>query len=89
MSAAFPLGRLLISRQAVVELPSHEMLSALHRHARADWGDVSSEDRAANDRALANGGRLFSVYRTASQARFWIITEWDRSATTVLLPEDY
>lgn len=52
-------------------------------------GDVSAEDRAENELSLREGFRLLSVYQTASGTRFWIITEADRSATTVLLPEEY
>ncbi|HPI31668.1 MAG TPA: hypothetical protein PLR32_00020 [candidate division Zixibacteria bacterium] len=61
----------------------------LVRHLSGDWGELDAEDRAANDAALRGGGRLFSAYDLPTGARVWIITEADRSSTTVLLPEDY
>lgn len=85
----FPLGRVVITRNALHSLPSAEVLVALGRHARGDWGNVGQADRQANERAMAEGARLFSVYFTRQGLRFWIITEADRSRTTVLLPEDY
>ena len=54
-----------------------------------DWGDLSEEDKKANDKALKNGERIMSSYNTENNIRIWVITEWDRSVTTVLLPEDY
>ena len=60
----------------------------LKRHARGDWGDLCPEDRKENELSLKEGFRLLSVYGTGER-RFWIITEADRSVTTVLLPEDY
>jgi hypothetical protein len=59
------------------------------RHIVADWGDCSEEDREANEDALRNGDRLFSVYRTSKGIKLWVITEADRSSTCVLLPEEY
>lgn len=71
------------------QIPSSELLQALRRHARCDWGTVGTEDWNANTRALKEGTRLFSVYETKAGVKFWIITEADRSATTALLPEEY
>lgn len=65
------------------------VMSYLIRHCRGDWGDVGVEDAAANDRAAAAGGRLLSAYTLADGMKIWIITEADRSATTILLPEEY
>ena len=62
-------------------------LALLARHRAGDWGDLGAADTRANDEALAEGGRLLSAYQTAGKV--WVITEWDRSATTVLLPADY
>lgn len=59
------------------------------RHASCDWGDVFKEDWESNDEALKNGQRLLSEYKLPDGKRIWIITEWDRSATTLLFPEDY
>lgn len=58
-------------------------------HARGDWGDVTPDDRQANEDALREGGRLFSAYTLPHGEQLWVITEADRSATTVLLPDDY
>jgi hypothetical protein len=68
-----------------------ESLAAYYfaRHVAGDWGDLSPADRAANGEALKKGDRLFSSYDLPGGGRVWIITEWDRSATTLLLPEDY
>ena len=62
---------------------------ALGRHAAGDWGDVCEADRRENELSVNQRLRLLSVYRDRNGVKFWIITEADRSATTVLLPEDY
>jgi len=85
----FPPGQLVITTNAQAQLPEADVRRAIARHLAGDWGDCSPDDREANDLALLDGARLFSVYDTADGQRFWIITEADRSATTVLLPEDY
>ena len=85
----FQLGRLYITPAAAAALPHDEVLTALARHAVGDWGTVIGEDRQANERALQAGGRLLSAYVASNSRKFWIITEWDRVSTTVLLPEDY
>jgi hypothetical protein len=87
----FSLGRTLTTPgvlQALADSGEHPA-HFLSRHGACDWGEVDAEDRAANDLALTTGGRLLSVYRTSAGAKLWIITEADRSATTLLLPEDY
>ena len=90
MSAAkFPLGRTVTTPNALNHLTYDDIAAGLLRHVTGDWGDVDGHDRRENDRSLKNGGRLLSVYRAASGTTFWIITEADRSSTTVLLPEDY
>lgn len=61
----------------------------LHRHLAGDWGDCDPEDAVANDAALSEGTRIFSVYHTARGVKLWVITEADRSSTCLLLPEDY
>jgi len=70
------------------EFARHVHLS-LQRHLAGDWGDVCDEDRVANELALQNGERLFSVYKKEGLPTIWLITEWDRSVTTVLFPEEY
>lgn len=83
-----PLGELVITANASLRLSTEEVLAALRRHASGDWGDLCPEDAMANDDALHQGARLLSAYGDG-QFRFWIITEADRSVTTILLPEDY
>ncbi|AGH85380.1 plasmid related protein [Ralstonia pseudosolanacearum FQY_4] len=61
----------------------------LNRHARGDWGDLSTEDLALNDLAAITGQRVLSSYLLGNGQKVWIITEWDRSVTTTLLPDDY
>ena len=85
----FPLGLTVMTPGARDSIPPSEMLQALRRHARGDWGEVCAEDQRANDRAVQDGSRLLSAYRTKTGVKFWIITEADRSATIVLLPEEY
>ena len=85
----FPFGNLNITPNALEQLSPEEVFPSLFRHSQGDWGDLDAEDRHANERALQQGGRLVSVYQTLSGVRFYIITECDRSFTTVLLPEDY
>jgi hypothetical protein len=87
-AARFPLGQVAITANASLRLSTEAVWTALSRHAVGDWGDLCPEDTLANDDALEHGGRLFSAYGQG-EARMWIITEADRSVTTVLLPEDY
>jgi len=61
----------------------------LLRHKHGDWGDLCAEDARENARSLRLGNRLLSSYQTRTEEKLWIITEWDRSATTLLLPEEY
>ncbi len=84
----FPLGRVVATKNALSTLTPEEIASAIARHASGDWGEVGADDWAENELSLKEGFRLFSVYRARDQ-KFWIITEADRSATTVLLPDDY
>lgn len=63
--------------------------SFLARHVNGDWGEVSADDAQRNTLALAQDERVLSAYRTRHGDRIWIITEADRSATTILLPEEY
>jgi hypothetical protein len=61
----------------------------LRRHATGDWGDVDGHDWKENQIALREGGRLVSAYQTTKGESLWVITEADRSATTILLPSEY
>lgn len=85
----FQLGQIVITPNAMDRLSPIDGMMALGRHIKGDWGDVPREDWEANDEALENEGRLLSAYRSLDGVKFWIITEWDRSVTTILLPEDY
>ena len=84
----FSLGRLLITSGAQEAFSDQEVLLAISRHQRGDWGIVCREDRLLNDEALQTGGRLHSAYRYHG-VKLWIITEGDRSVTTILLPNEY
>ena len=88
-AAKFSFGQIVATPNALASVPSDEILLALSRHVRGDWGTMDAEDVNANECALRFGGRLFSSYDSSQNVKFWIITEADRSATTVLLPEDY
>jgi hypothetical protein len=85
----FPLGQVVITANALAIIPPAEVNAALARHASGDWGELCREDKSENERALNGEGRLFSAYAAKDGPRFWIITESDRSVTTVLLPADY
>jgi hypothetical protein len=87
----FALGRVVMTVGA-----SEALLTAQHvppefllRHVHGDWGELCAEDQRENARALRGGGRLLSSYQTRLEDKLWIITEWDHSATTLLLPAEY
>lgn len=61
----------------------------LHRHQCGDWGDVCPSDARANDRSVKENTRILSAYHLPDDTKVWVITEWDRSYTTLLLPEEY
>jgi hypothetical protein len=65
-----------------------DIAEILERHRNGDWGELGEEDKVANDEAVVEGGRLLSSYSLHDRI-VWVITEADRSVTTVLLPEDY
>ena len=85
----FRLGRSVMTKGALDVLDGADVCRAIGRHAQGDWGEVCTADARENERALVSGGRLFSVYRDRRETKFYVITEADRSATTVLLPEEY
>lgn len=86
----FQGGQIVITRQAMETLDEASTREALRRHFRGDWGDCCPSDAYLNDEALVTGEtRKFSSYKDRNGVKFWIITEWDGSVTTVLLPEDY
>lgn len=86
----FPMGRPTITPAAEVALNAVGIhpVRLLARHIHGDWGDLSVEDLAANELALLSGKRLLSSYQVMG-TKIWIITEADRSATTLLLPHEY
>lgn len=85
----FSLGRICITPAAMDLLSPSEIEAALVRHRNGDWGNVNVQDRQENDFSVANGFRVISSYSTCRGEPFWIITEADRSYTTILLPSDY
>jgi hypothetical protein len=87
--AVFRLGRIVTTPNALHSLTQDDILLGIQRHQAGDWGDLTDDNRAANDRALAQGGRIVSAYHATNGTKFWLITEADRSVTTILLPEDY
>ena len=88
---SFPLGQVLITPPAetVLQEAGRAFKEFLDRHASGDWGEIDTDDWNANEEALTSGGQLLSVYAVTDAQKVWIITESDRSATTILLPDDY
>lgn len=86
----FELGQVLITPGARDDLELKDVAYCLVRHAGGDFGDVCEEDKMLNDESIILGdGRIMSAYHDRNGIKFWIITEWDRSATTILLPDEY
>ncbi len=87
----FPLGQVLATPGALELLKSYQLLplSFIQRHVVGDWGDICVEDQQVNADALQHGYRLMSVYAITLTEKLWIITEADRSCTTILLPQEY
>jgi hypothetical protein len=87
----FSLGRIVATPDALeaVQRAGQSPLDFLVRHVNGDWGEVCEEDRQENELALRQGFRLLSVYTTKAEDKLWVITESDRSATTLLLPHEY
>ena len=87
----FPLGRVVATPGALEALQraGQSPLEFLARHVRADWGEVCEDDRRENELALQQGFRLLSVYMTKAGEPLWVLSEADRSVTTLLLPCDY
>lgn len=87
----FELGHLVMTVGASEALLTAQQIPPefLLRHKHGDWGDLCTEDQHENERSLRLGNRLLSAYLTRTEEKLWIITEWDRSATTLLLPEEY
>ena len=89
--ALFSLGQLVATPGALASLAKagQTPLDFLSRHVRGDWGDLDKDDRKENELGLKRGFRLLSSYHTNAGTKIWVITEADRSVTTVLLPDEY
>ena len=90
----FEMGRLVVTRGVHALMQKDQgfvdfVRESLNRHAWGQWGDISESDRVENELSLDQGFRLLSAYSREGQPRIWIITEGDRSATTILFPEKY
>ena len=87
----FNLGDVVATPAALNALQSCNVTPAqlLHLHVNGNWGSVGEEDAKTNDAAVHNGERILSSYRIGEHTRIWVITEWDRSVTTILLPSEY
>lgn len=87
----FELGKLIATSGALIaiDLAKASVLGLVVRHVTGDWGDLDEHDRAENRRALDVGARVVSVYQLAPRVRVYVITEHDRSRTTLLLPSEY
>lgn len=87
----FPFGQIVATpgALALLEKANKSPLEFLSRHLRGDWGDLCQEDKTENELSLKFGFRLLSSYPVTKTKKLWIITEADRSVTTLLLPEEY
>jgi hypothetical protein len=91
MKPKFPLGQIVATPGALTALTDagNTATEFLDRHVQGDWGELDEEDRRENERSLNDNCRLLSAYRLRDGTKIWIITEADRSSTTILLPEEY
>jgi len=89
--ARFQLGQIVATPGALAAISEsgERLASFLKRHVSGDWGDIAEEDRQENELSVAQGFRLLSAYRLSDGTKLWIITEADRSFTTLLLPSEY
>ena len=90
-TARFALGRILATPGAINAMreAGESPLRLLRRHVHGDWGDLHEDDQRANELAIRRGMRILSAYVLSTDERVWVITEADRSSTTILLPEEY
>ena len=89
-----PFGQLVFTRRVNDRVADNTqfgkfVIESLGRHSKGDWGDLSQEDKNENDLSLKEGFRLLSAYERTGLPKIWIITEADRSVTTVLFPDEY
>jgi hypothetical protein len=89
--ARFSLGRVVATPGALKALgeANQKPFEFLERHQTGDWGELCEEDKRENEFSVRNGFRILSAYRTRNGVKLWVITEADRSATTLLLPHEY
>lgn len=87
----FKLGRIVATPGALEALQKSEQSPAtfIMRHVFGDWGELDAEDIAENELSVIHGFRILSAYRTSLGEKLWVITEADRSVTTLLLPDEY
>ena len=85
----FDSGEIIVTDGAAEKIPPADVQAALRRHLRGDWGEFGPEDRRRNDEILELGGTLASIYTASNGVKFYVLTESDRSVTTVLLPDEY
>ncbi|MDN7526338.1 hypothetical protein [Burkholderia orbicola] len=87
----FKLGRIFATPAALEAIADARVsiIDLVIRHVRGDWGDLSESDRQQNELSVDAGLRLLSNYVLPNGQTIWVITEWDRSSTTFLLPGDY
>ena len=87
--ACFRCGQLCATPAALDKVGRAGLTQLLERHLSGDWGDTCESDARANEEALRSGNRIISWYQVSKELRIMIITEADRSATSILLPEEY
>ena len=92
--AKFKLGRIMMTKGIAIEVEKDSLFAqfvegCLKRHSSGDWGDLYKEDKAENEFSLDKFLRILSAYKFSDKMKIWIITEADRSSTTILFPEEY
>ena len=87
----FDLGQVVATPGALqaLEDASQTPFEFLRRHVTGDWSEMVEEDQEENQNAVERGNRVFSSYKLSTGQKLWVITEWDRSVTTLLLPNEY
>ncbi len=90
-AASFPLGQMVATPGALEALAQtgQDAFEFIRRHQQGDWGDLCEDDKQENEFSVDKDLRIFSAYRLKDETKIWVITEADRSATTVLLPSEY
>lgn len=91
MTPLFVIGMTVATPRAMAVLETQGIapITLIERHVSGDWSEMQADDQESNRKAIQNGSRVFSSYTLANKVKIWIITEADRSSTTILLPEEY